>query len=82
MTLIQRLESMKAIGQVICTGELGKDICQLEFKSRDGRDTTRVKRFKMPKLRELHMHLWGAEYDDQHSASGDVIAVIKCLSKM
>lgn len=82
MALIQRLEGMKAIGRAICTGELGKDICQLEFKSRDGRDTARVKRFKMPKLRELHLHLWGAEHDDQHSASGDVLAVIKCLSKM
>ena len=77
-----RLDRMKAIGRVICTGELGKDICQLEFKSRGGRDTGRVKRFKMPKLRELHQHLMGCEHDGQHNAGGDVRAVMNCLGKM
>ena len=73
---------MKELGKTICTGELGKEICQLEFKSRNGRDTKRIKTFKMPKLKELHSHLMGVEHEEQHSASGDVIALLKCLSKM
>ena len=77
-----KLDKMKALSRTICTGELGKGICQLEFKSRSGKDTNRVKKFKMPKLKELHYHLVGTEHEDQHSASGDVLAVLKCLSKM
>ena len=77
-----KLDTMKALGRAICTGELGKNICQLEFKSRNGYDTNRIKRFKMPKLKELHYHLMGAEHDNQHAAGGDVLAVMNCLSKM
>lgn len=77
-----KLDKIKLLGRAICTGELGKDLCQLEFKSRGGRDTNRIKKFKMPKLKELHRHLMGAEHDIQHSASGDVLAVLNCLSKM
>jgi DNA polymerase III epsilon subunit-like protein len=82
MVLVQRIEGMKAIGRVICTGEIGKNICQLEFKSRGGKDTARVKQFKMPKLKELHAHLMGCEHTDQHSATGDVRALLNCLSRM
>ena len=77
-----KLDKIKALGRTICTGELGKDLCQLEFKSRSGYVTSGAKRFKMPKLKELHNHLMGAEHDSQHSASGDVLAVMNCLSKM
>lgn len=82
MECAMKLDKMKAQGRTICTGELGKDICQLEFKSRSGRDTSRVKRFKMPKLKELHYHLMGSEHDNQHAAGGDVLALLNCLSKM
>lgn len=77
-----KLDKMKALGRTICTGELGKEICQIEFKSRSGKDTNRIKKFKMPKLKELHSYLIGTEHEDQHSASGDVLALLKCLSKM
>ncbi len=77
-----KLENMKILGRTVCTGELGKNICKIEFKSRGGRDTNRVKNFKMPKLKELHNYLMGAEHDNQHSASCDVLAVMNCLSKM
>ena len=82
MQCAMRLDKMKELGLTICTGELGKDICQLEFKSRSGKDTNRIKKFKMPKLKELHTHLMGSEHDKQHSAGGDVLAVLNCLSKM
>jgi DNA polymerase III epsilon subunit-like protein len=82
MECTTKLDKMKALGQAICTGELGKNICQLEFKSRGGYDTTRMKKFKMPKLKELHYHLMGSEHNNQHAAGGDVIAVLNCLSKM
>lgn len=82
MATVRKLETMKSLSRVICTGELGKDICKLEFKSRGGKDTARVKRFKMPKLIELHTHIMGCEHDDQHSAKGDVRALLNCLAKM
>ncbi len=82
MECVQKLDRMKALGRTICTGELGKNICQLEFKSRSGRDTNRIKKFKMPKLKELHLHLIGTEHDNQHAARGDVQAVLNCLSRM
>jgi hypothetical protein len=77
-----KIDKMKALGRTICTGEIGKEICQIEYKSRSGKDTNRIKKFKMPKLKELHNHLMGAEHEYQHSASGDVRAVLNCLSKM
>jgi DNA polymerase III epsilon subunit-like protein len=80
--IVMRLDTYKALGRVICTGEMSKDICQIEFKSRSGKDTGRIKRFKMPKLVELHTHLFGQAHNDQHNAEGDVRAVLKCLSKM
>jgi DNA polymerase III epsilon subunit-like protein len=82
MEIIMRLDTLKVLGRIICTGEIGKDICKIEFKSRNGKDTNRIKKFKMPKLLELHMHLFGCEHDNQHNASGDVLAVLKCLSKI
>jgi len=36
----------------------------------------------MPKLKELHSHLMGVEHEEQHSACGDVRAVLNCLGKM
>ena len=79
---ILQLDKIKAFGHVICTGELGKNICQIEFKSRGGLDTNRIKKYKMPKLKELFNYLMGVEHENQHSASGDVLAIMKCLSKI
>ena len=82
MKIIQKIEAMKFTERIICTGELGKNICQLEFKSRNGKDTGRIKKWKMPKLKELHMHLVGVEHENQHSAGGDVLALLRCISRM
>lgn len=82
MTCAFKIDKMKALGLTICTGELGKEICKIEFKSRGGKDTNRIKKFKMPKLKELHFHLMGIEHDDQHSATGDVRALLNCLMKI
>ena len=82
MECVMKMDMMKSLGRIICTGEVGKEICQLEFKSRGGKDTNRIKKFKMPKLKELHSHLMGVEHEEQHSACGDVRAVLNCLGKM
>lgn len=82
MSCAMKLDNMKANGSIICTGELGKEICKLEIKSNNGKYTNKIKKFKMPKLKELHLHLMGTEHNSQHTASGDVIAVLNCLSKM
>ena len=82
MQFIEKIETMKELGDLICTGEIGKNVCKIELKSRGGRDTNRINKFKMPKLKELHNFLYGTEHEDQHSASGDVLAIMNCLKKI
>jgi DNA polymerase III epsilon subunit-like protein len=40
------------------------------------------KKYKMPKLVELYNYFYGCDFDDAHSADGDVKALLKCLMKM
>ena len=91
---IRHILNLLSLGRCICTGELGKDICKLEYKSKfkpnvSNQDTDikldtnkKFKRYKMPKLVELYKHFYGCEFEDSHSAEGDVRALLKCLQKM
>jgi DNA polymerase III epsilon subunit-like protein len=40
------------------------------------------KKYKMPKLSELYNHFYKCDFEDAHSANGDVKALMKCLMKM
>ena len=91
---IRHILNLLSLGRCICTGELGKDICKLEYKSKfkpnvSNQDTDikldtnkKFKRYKMPKLVELYKHFYGCEFEDAHNAEGDVRALLKCLQKM
>jgi len=91
---IRHILNLLSLGRCICTGDLGKDICKLEYKSKfkpnvSNQDTDikldtnkKCKRYKMPKLVELYKHFYGCEFEDAHNAEGDVRALLKCLQKM
>ena len=59
--------------KVLCTGELGRDICKLPCKARG------IK-YKMPKLCELYEHLYGSSPEKLHDARADVITLLKILA--
>ena len=72
-----------AKGHCICSGELGRNICKLEYKTRGwGGSGNPSRGYKMPKLVELYKHFYGCEFDNAHNADGDVRALLRCLSKM
>jgi len=79
--VIRHIQSLLALGKCICTGVLGTDICKIEYKSRWG-SCKQAKKYKMPKLVELYRHFYGCDFDDAHSADGDVKALLKCLVRM
>ena len=76
--VIRHIENLMTMGKCICSGELGRGICKLEYKSKGWGS----RGYKMPKLVELYKHFYGCEFDNAHNADGDVRALLKCLSKM
>jgi hypothetical protein len=96
----------------ICTGEIGKNICKLNYKNKYNtkgntngspnitnltsissnykkpyNPTNKPGKFfkvnyKMPKLLEFYFHLFYREPDNQHSASGDVKALMEIMSNI
>ena len=82
---IRHILNLLSLGRCICTGELGKDICKLEYKSKFktvAPENKKIKSYKMPKLVELYKHFYGCEFEDAHNAEGDVRALLKCLERM
>ena len=81
--VIRHIENLMAKGHCICSGELGRNICKLEYKTRGwGGSGNPSRGYKMPKLVELYKHFYGCEFDNAHNADGDVRALLRCLSKM
>ena len=67
----------------ICTGKLSTDICKMEFKTISNyKGNKKAKRYKMPKLSELYVYYYGKEFDNQHSADGDVKALLEIMRKL
>ena len=90
MECIKHIETMIKNGKCICSGVIGRDICKIEYKTNKKArydkctDTgnTVIKKYKMPKLVELYKFLYGCEFQGQHRADGDVMALLQCLNKM
>ena len=77
------LSTLKAKGKCICTGEITTDICKMEFKNTSNyKGNKKVKRYKMPKLSELYVYYYGKEFENQHSADGDVKALLEIMRKL
>jgi DNA polymerase III epsilon subunit-like protein len=75
----------------ICTGEISLDICKLPFASTTTTTTINQKilkktsniKYKIPKLVELYKFLYnGEDFINQHTADGDVKALLKVLEKL
>lgn len=64
----------KRIGS-FCTKHEGVDICKIESENVKGK-------FKWPSLSELHIHLFGKDFDGAHDALADVKALAKCYFEM
>ena len=83
MKCINHLLEMNEIGRIVCTAILGTDICKLEFPSQSNYQGKRFKKsYKMPKLLELYKHYYGVEPENQHSADGDVRALMEVMRRM
>ena len=74
------LNTLKTKGKFICTGEISTEICKMEFKTVSTyKGNKKVKRYKMPKLSELYVYYYGHEFENQHSADGDVKALLNII---
>jgi len=81
LNCINHLISLKSQGHVICTGELSTNICKMDFpnaKTYLGKKKT----YKMPKLCELYKYYYGKDFENAHSADGDVKALLEVLKMM
>jgi DNA polymerase III epsilon subunit-like protein len=78
---IEHLEDLYNNGRVICTGQLSTNICKIEFPTKNVYLGNK-KNYKMPKLSELYNYYYGCNFENAHSAEGDVKALIECLVKM
>ena len=77
------LNTLKSKGRCICTGEITTDICKMEFKIVSSyKGTKKPKKYKMPKLSELYVYYYGKEFENQHSADGDVKALLEIMKKI
>ena len=78
---IEHLEDLYNDGKVICSGQLSTNICKIEFPTKNIYLGNK-KNYKMPKLCELYKYYYGCDFENAHSAEGDVKALIECLVKM
>jgi DNA polymerase III epsilon subunit-like protein len=81
ISCIERLEDLYNSGRVICTGQLSTNICKIDFPTKNIYLGNK-KNYKMPKLCELYKYYYGCDFENAHSAEGDVKALIECLVKM
>ena len=61
--------------RMICTKEVSTNFCAIPRVNGFGG-------YKWPKLSELHVKLFGAEFEDSHSAFNDVRATARCFWEM
>jgi DNA polymerase III epsilon subunit-like protein len=78
---MEHLEDLYNNGRVICTGQLSTNICKIEFPTKNIYLGSK-KNYKMPKLCELYYYYYGCEFENAHSAEGDVKALLECMVKM
>jgi DNA polymerase III epsilon subunit-like protein len=63
----------------ICTKEVSVDFCKIPFPGRKDTRSWVQQQYKWPTLAELHMKLFGKEFENAHSAGGDVLALKDCF---
>ena len=77
------LINLKEKGRCICTGEISTNICKMDFPNNPNNyKGYKIRKYKMPKLSELYFYYYGKEFENQHSADGDVKALLEIMKKM
>lgn len=68
----------------ICTKEESTQWCAIPFGFGGHRAalSSTFKKFKWPKLEELHFKLFGQDFDNKHQAGGDVAALKNCFFEL
>lgn len=66
----------------ICTMETTIDFCGIEFTGQRNWLSAAQKKYKFPKLIELHKKLFGKDFEAAHSAGGDVAALKDCFFEL
>lgn len=56
-----------------CTKMISKDICKIPDEKGG---------FKYPKLKELYWHFFQSNFENQHTAEGDLLALVKCYEEI
>jgi DNA polymerase III epsilon subunit-like protein len=87
--IIKHINTLLLEGKCICSGELGRNICKINYKTY-ANNINKINKinkitklnYKMPKLIELYKYYYGCDFDNAHSADGDVRALLMCLSRM
>ena len=78
---INHIENLNNNNRIICTGEISTPICKMSFPSANKYLGKKIN-YKMPKLCELYKYFYGYDFENAHSASGDVKALLECLQKL
>lgn len=79
--IISHINTLLDNNQCICSGEIGKTICKLEFTN--SKYPKRFKtNYKMPKLAEFYKIILGKEIQNAHNAKGDVQSLLEILQKI
>lgn len=66
----------------ICTKEASTQYCAIPFDGQRAYMSKVSGRYKWPKLEELHLKLFGRDFEDKHSAGGDVAALKNCFFEL
>lgn len=77
MQLLVKLTEMYDKNEFICTGEYSKNICKISFGN-----TTNNFSYKMPKLNELYKFYYNEDYENQHNAKYDLLALVNVVKKL
>lgn len=79
--IISHINNLLDNKQCICSGEIGKPICKLEFPNTKYPKKIKTN-YKMPKLAEFYKIILNKEIENAHNAKGDVQSLLEILTKI
>lgn len=68
--------------QKVCTMKTTIDFCAIPFAGQRAWLSKAEKKYKFPKLSELHQKLFGKDFESAHSAGGDLAALKACFFEL
>lgn len=84
---LDKLKELVKNKKIVCTCKIGKSICKITYstpnKSLPNKlPTNQPISYKAPKLIEFYKHIYGKEFENAHSATGDVKALLEIMMKL